>query len=129
MDKKIKVLVVDDEEMMRDILSRTLKPFGYQVFTAKSGKEAITSCRHESPDIVLLDIRMPDQDGIETLRQIREIDPHKKSAVIMLTGHGDINTARQAMQLGAYDYVTKPFDLKFIHSLFEEVEREKECEN
>ncbi|MFH1941754.1 MAG: response regulator [bacterium] len=129
MDKKIKVLVVDDEEEVRNIFSRTLDSFGYQVLTAKDGKEAITTCHHETPDIVLLDIKMPDMDGIETLRRIREIDPQEKSAVIMLTGHGDINTAREAMKLGAYDYVTKPFDLNFIRSLFEEVIREKECEN
>ena len=129
MDKKIKVLVVDDEETMRDIFCQTLKPLGYQVFTARSGKEALSTCHRESPDIILLDIRMPGLDGIETLQQIRKIDPHKGSAVIMLTGHGDIDTARQAMQLGAYDYVTKPFNLKFICSLFEEVVEEKKCED
>jgi len=128
MKKKIKVLVVDDEEMIRDVVSTSLKSRGYQTLKANSGKEAITFCHQNPPDVILLDIRMPDLDGIETLRLIREIDPYNKSVVIMLTGHGDINTARQAMQLGAYDYVTKPFNLKFIHSLLEEVIEEKKCE-
>ena len=127
--KNLKVLVVDDEEEIRNFFRRTLEFDGYQVLTANGGKDGVNFYRRENPDIVLLDIKMADLNGIETLRQIREIDSQQKSTIIMLTGHGDIDTARQAMELGAYDYITKPFDLNFLNTLIEEAAREKKCEN
>lgn len=129
MTRNPKVLVVDDQEEIRDLLRQSLEPDGYQVIVAEGGKKALSICRQENPDIVLLDIKMPDLNGIETLRQLREIDPHGELQIIMLTGYGDIDTARQAMELGAYDYLTKPFILNFIKSLLEEITAAKECES
>ncbi len=123
--RKIKVLVVDDESDILDFLNDALSFLDYQVALAQSGDEALQLFESENPDIVLLDIKMPDVDGIETLRRIKEIDKNDQGAVIMFTGYGEIGTAREAMSLGAYDYVTKPFDLDFIDSLFKEAVKEK----
>lgn len=101
------VLIVDDEEIIRDFFKRTLTE--YRVLTAASGEEAIYIVKKERPDLVLLDIRMPGIDGIETLRQIKNID--KSIVVIMLSAHGTLKTNIEAARLGAYDSIAKPFDL------------------
>ena len=101
------VLIVDDEEIIRDFFKRTLTE--YRVLTAASGEEAIYMVKKDRPDLVLLDIRMPGIDGIETLRQIKNID--KSIAVIMLSAHGTLKTSIEAARLGAYDSIAKPFDL------------------
>jgi len=101
------VLIVDDEEIIRDFFRRTLTE--YRVLTAASGEEAIYIVKKDRPDLVLLDIRMPGIDGIETLRQIKNID--KSIAVIMLSAHGTLKTNIEAARLGAYDSIAKPFDL------------------
>jgi len=101
------ILIVDDEEVIRDFFKRTLTE--YRVLTAASGEEAIYIVKKDRPDLVLLDIRMPGIDGIETLRQIKSID--KSIAVIMLSAHGTLKTSIEAARLGAYDSIAKPFDL------------------
>ena len=101
------VLIVDDEEIIRDFFKRTLAE--YRVLTAASGEEALYIVKKDRPDLVLLDIRMPGIDGIETLRQIKNID--KSIAVIMLSAHGTLKTNIEAARLGAYDSIAKPFDL------------------
>jgi excisionase family DNA binding protein len=101
------VLIVDDEEIIRDFFRRTLTE--YRVLTAASGEEALYIVKKDRPDLVLLDIRMPGIDGIETLRQIKNID--KSIAVIMLSAHGTLKTNIEAARLGAYDSIAKPFDL------------------
>ena len=101
------VLIVDDEEIIRDFFRRTLTE--YRVLTAASGEEAIYMVKKDRPDLVLLDIRMPGIDGIETLRQIKNID--KSIAVIMLSAHGTLKTNIEAARLGAYESIAKPFDL------------------
>lgn len=116
--KNIKVLVVDDERQIQDILAKILKRKDYQVKTAGDGTEALRVLKHERFDIVLLDIMMPKLDGIETLRKIKARLP--QIIVMMITAYGSITTAREAMQLGAYDYITKPFDMDFIYEILEE---------
>jgi len=101
------VLVVDDEEIIRDFFKRTLTE--YNVFTAASGEEALYCIKKVKPDLVLLDIKMPGIDGIETLRQIKNID--KSISVIILSAHGTLKTNIEAVRLGAYDSIGKPFDL------------------
>jgi len=102
------VLIVDDERDMRWILSNVLKKHGYRVSEAKDGSGALTALRISTPDLVLLDKKMPGMNGIRVLRQIRKIDPD--IPVIILTGYGDIKSAVEATRLGAYDYLTKPFN-------------------
>jgi DNA-binding NtrC family response regulator len=112
------ILVVDDEKEICTVLSDNLSQEGYRVFTANSGKTALELVKKEKPDLVLLDIRMPEMDGIEVLRRIKKMK--KEIVVIMLTAYGTLETARKAMKLGAYDYITKPFDLFSLKSIVKE---------
>jgi excisionase family DNA binding protein len=102
------VLIVDDEEVIRDFFKRTLPE--YRVLTAASGEEAVYMVKKDRPDLVLLDIKMPGIDGIETLRQIKNID--KSIVVIMISAHGTLKTNIEAARLGAHDSIAKPFDLE-----------------
>lgn len=107
-DQPKQVLVVDDEESIRDVLRRLLEGAGYQVMTAANGEEAINKISAMAMPIVLLDIRMPGISGLETLSKIVTLNPD--SCVIMVTAVMDAETAVEAMKLGAYDYIIKPFD-------------------
>ena len=113
------ILIVDDEKDLCTVLDNSLSQDGYRVLTAFNGKTALQLAKKEEPDLVLLDIRMPGMDGIEVLRKIKKMK--KKTIVIMFTAYGTLETARKAMELGAYDYVTKPIDLFSLKSLLKEV--------
>ena len=101
------VLVIDDEIGPRESLRMLLKPT-YQVHTADCVEAGLKLLKEKQPDTIVMDIRMPGMTGIEGLRRIREIDPHL--SVIMLTGFGALDTAKEALRLGANDYISKPFD-------------------
>ena len=101
------ILVIDDEIGPRESLRMLLKP-DYQVHTADCVEAGLKLLKEKTPDTIVMDIRMPGMSGIEGLRRIREIDPHL--SVIMLTGFGALETAREALRLGANDYISKPFD-------------------
>ena len=103
------VLVIDDEIGPRESLRMLLKP-NYQVHTADCVEAGLKLLKEKQPDAIVMDIRMPGISGIEGLRQIREIDPHL--SVIMLTGFGALDTAKEALRLGANDYISKPFDAR-----------------
>ncbi|HWN96374.1 MAG TPA: hybrid sensor histidine kinase/response regulator [Methylomirabilota bacterium] len=103
------ILVIDDEIGPRESLRMLLKP-NYQVHTADCVEAGIKLLKEKQPDAVITDIRMPGASGIDGLRRIREIDPHV--AVIMLTGFGALETAQEALRLGANDYISKPFDAR-----------------
>jgi len=104
------ILIVDDEPAILDTLSGILQDEGYEVSPAKDGQEALKLVRAEpAPDLVLLDIWMPDLDGIETLRRMMEMRP--RPLVVMMSGHGSIESAVKAIKLGAYDYIEKPLSL------------------
>lgn len=105
-----KILIIDDEKNMRWILERGLKPLGYAVQTAANGLEGIESVKIQEPDLVILDLKMPGIDGLETLKRLKEI--HPKLPVLMITAHGTMETAIEAMKHGAVDYIIKPFDLE-----------------
>ena len=102
----VRVLIVDDEKIIRDSFSRVLLKDGYTVEAVESGRLALERSAEESFDIVLLDLKMPGLDGMETLRQLKEKDQDIVS--IMVTGYPTIESAVQAVKLGAYDYITKP---------------------
>jgi len=104
-----KILVVDDEHLIRWSLEQNLKKQGYEVFTAESGEEALRISREEQPELVLLDIQLPGISGIEVLGKLKETD--EDIIVIMVTAHGGLETAVDAMRMGAFDYVSKPFNL------------------
>jgi len=108
-----RILVVDDEKSMRDILAISLSKEGYEVTVAEGGDAAIEISRREHFDAVITDLRMPRTDGLQVLRTIKERAP--ETAVIMVTAVGSTETAIEAMRLGAYDYITKPFKLDEIN--------------
>ncbi|MBC8031560.1 MAG: PAS domain S-box protein [Pyrinomonadaceae bacterium] len=105
-----KILVVDDEPELRSVLVKSLQKHGYEVAGAGSGHDALTRLRERDFDLLLTDLMMPEMDGIALLKAALEIDPHLIG--IMLTGRGTIQTAVDAMQVGAFDYVLKPFRLQ-----------------
>ncbi len=107
-----KILIVDDELGARESLRIILKNRGYNLLVAASGKEALRIYRQDHPHITLLDIIMPDLDGLKVLKEIKRIDA--KALVIMITAAKSIETAVEAMKLGAYDYITKPFNVDEI---------------
>jgi len=108
--KNIKLLLVDDEERFRTTLSKRLAEKGLAAETAGNGIEALKIVKDRHVDVIVLDIRMPEMDGIETLRQVKKIDAEVE--IILLTGHANIESAVEGMRLGAYDYLMKPCDLE-----------------
>jgi DNA-binding NtrC family response regulator len=103
------LLLVDDDEAFRKVLARELSRLCHDVATAGSGEEALRRVAEREPEVVLLDLRLPDRDGLEVLEAVRAASP--ATDVIMLTGHGSIDTAIQAVRAGAFDYVAKPCPL------------------
>ena len=103
---RYKILAVDDEQRMVRFIQLNLEQDGFQVITAYNGKEALEQVRTQLPDLVLLDIMMPDINGFEVLKKIREVN---KVPVIMLTAKGEEDDRIQGLELGADDYITKPF--------------------
>jgi CheY-like chemotaxis protein len=106
---KERILVVDDEEETRNVCKRALTKEAYFVQVVESGEKGLDTIQRESFNLALIDLKMPGMDGIELLRQIRT--KYKDTEVIVITGHASVQSALQAMRLGAYDYVTKPFDV------------------
>lgn len=104
-----KILLVDDEKEFVETLAERLAARDFEVSTALDGDEGIKRLREREIDVVILDVLMPGKDGIQTLQEIKQIKPILE--VIMLTGHGTIETAIQGMRLGAYDYLMKPTDM------------------
>ncbi len=109
---KTKILVIDDEELIRWSLTENLGAEGHEILTAETGEEGVELTAAEMPDLVLLDHRLPGIDGLEALRRIKEID--KNQLVIMMTAYGAVEDAVSAMKLGAHDYLNKPFNLEEI---------------
>lgn len=107
-----RVLVVDDEPDAVELLKEFLASKGYDVITAGGGEEAIQKVKAERPHLILLDVRMPKVNGLEVLRQVRQID--KEVGVIMVTAVNEEATGRQALELGAFDYIVKPLDLEYL---------------
>lgn len=110
MPERSKVLVVEDDEMIRSLFEDTLVSLGYQVTTASTGARALDLIQGQLFDTVLCDIRMPEMDGLEILRQIKRHDPSVE--VVMVTGYPAVQTAVEALKLGAYDYLAKPVRLE-----------------
>jgi two-component system response regulator (stage 0 sporulation protein F) len=107
-----KILVVDDEDNVVEVLSEYFSGQGYTVTTASSGEQALSRLPEFRPSVVLLDVRMPGLDGVEVLRRIRAMDT--SVSVIMVTANEDVELARETLNLGAFDYVAKPFDFTYL---------------
>ena len=107
-----RMLIVDDEAPVREVLSDYFVERRFVVMTAANGQEALAAFARERPDVVLLDVRMPGLDGLTVLKRLREVDPGV--AVIMVTANEDLTVARETLAVGAFDYVAKPFDFEHL---------------
>jgi two-component system chemotaxis response regulator CheY len=103
-----KVLVVDDAEFLRVRLTKMLSTDGYEVFQAENGAKAVTLYKEIHPDVVLMDVTMPEMDGLTALKEIVSFDP--KARVIMLTALGQESVVLEAVKSGARDFIVKPFE-------------------
>jgi len=110
--KKAKILVVEDNPGTRELLRELLSQEGYTVKVARDGKEALLRVRKDNFDLVLTDVKMPQMNGIQLLKELQKIIPHTK--VVIVTATADLEIAVKAMKFGAYDYITKPFCLDSI---------------
>lgn len=119
MPAKNRILVVDDEDALRTVLSSELEGEGYQVASAGDGQEAINILQTREFDLILLDIKMPNVDGFEVLKFVKE--RHPKTKVVMLTGFADLKNAIESKKLGAEDFVSKPYDLVDLLTTVERV--------
>ena len=115
------VLVVEDEKNIVDILRFNLERKGYRVLEAYDGEEGLRKARTEKPDLILLDVRMASMDGIETLREIREMEDRKDIPVIMLTSQNDKRTVLESLMLGAENYILKPFTIQDLYDRIDSV--------
>lgn len=109
---KIRLLLVDDETGYLEVLSKRLRKRNLEVTTADTGQKAIQLLRHNDFDVAVVDLKMTDMDGIEVLSIFKKMDPDL--AVIILTGHGSEQAAREGIEKGAFDYLTKPCDLESL---------------
>ncbi|MCK4941193.1 sigma-54-dependent Fis family transcriptional regulator [candidate division WOR-3 bacterium] len=117
------ILVVDDEKAQRDLLAGFLRNKGYTVSIAASGKEAIDRNVTTGFDLAILDLKMPELDGIETIERMKEIDP--ETYFVVLTGYGTVESAVRAMKRGAYDYLNKPLNLDELELIIERIQGEQ----
>jgi DNA-binding NtrC family response regulator len=104
------ILLVDDEEVFISNMSKLLTSRGYRVTVAQSGNEAIRALEQHSVDVIVLDLKMPGMDGLTTLKEIQKLGLFTET--LILTGHGSIDSALEAIKLGAYDYLTKPCEIE-----------------
>lgn len=114
--QKVKILVVDDEPDIVEILTYNLKKEGYEVESAEDGIQAVKLAKKFNPDVILLDIMMPNQDGVETCRQIREIPELKSTFIIFLTARSEEYSEVAAFDVGADDYINKPIKPRALMS-------------
>lgn len=113
---KLSILLVDDDQVLRTRLARAFEERGYDVRVAKSYEEAMEQARADSPELAVIDLRMPGRSGLELLRDLKAADATTR--VVVLTGYGSISTAVEAMRLGALSYVPKPADADEILAVF-----------
>lgn len=122
-DRKIKVLIVDDEKIVRDFFKRLLALLGLDVFDAEDGFKAVELVKKEKFDLFFVDVRMPGMDGLETYREIRKIVP--SAQVVMITGYAVEETLEQAQKEGAIKAIRKPFDISQIKEVIDRAGKEK----
>ncbi|WP_340701137.1 sigma-54 dependent transcriptional regulator [Brevibacillus borstelensis] len=127
---KKRVLLVDDEINVRKALTTALRKVGYETKEASSGREALELLKDFRPEVMLLDLRMPEQDGMETLRRLRDMQQMEDAcpSVVMMTAYGSAKDVMEAIKLGAFDYVQKPFDLGRVKQVVAQALRQRESD-
>lgn len=113
------ILLVDDDQAVRDVLRKAFEKHGWTVYSAPNGKEGVHLYRTHRPDVSVLDLGMPGISGLDVLRRIRDTDPN--AAVVMLTGSGDVESAVEAVQMGAENYLTKPVEMDHLLAVVERI--------
>lgn len=108
-NRDVKILIIDDQPGIRQLLSEILKEEGYSIYNAINGMEGISKIEEVKPDVILLDMKMPGMDGIEVLSELKQLNINTK--VIMMTAYGELDPINEARHLGAYGYISKPFDV------------------
>ncbi len=124
---KERILIVDDEEAIREILAEFCRSLDYEAVIAASGEEALEKFKPDAFDCVISDISMPGMNGIELLKNIKTID--KRVVFLIITGYPSIESAVEAMKLGAYDYITKPFNMEDMQLKIERALYTRSLEN
>lgn len=119
----LNVLIIDDEVVFSENMAKLLNTRGYQTRTANGGEEGIRILEKEAHDVVVLDLKMPGMNGIEVLKKINELNV--QAQVILLTGHGCVDTAMEAIRLGAFDYLPKPCEVKELSEMIENSQKNK----
>ena len=114
MDKKYKILIADDDHSLHELLIRGLSPNEFEIISAYDGKETMECIEIDRPDLVILDVIMPDKDGRDICRDIKKNPKTKNIKILMLSGRDDQSDRILALELGADDYETKPFSLKYL---------------
>ncbi len=121
MKQKNSILVIDDEKAIRHLLQKELASDSRQIFCAKDGKEALRMTQESRFDVIILDLRLPDVNGLELLIKIRELIPDVE--IVMITGHGNVDSAVEAIKYGAYDFIEKPFNLKRLELIIDRAQQ------
>lgn len=119
MEEKKKVLIVDDDKDIVSIVKTILSGRGWDIMAAYSGREALEAVTSRKPDIILLDIMMPEMNGIEVLKRLKKIDADAR--IIMITAFGDVESYLDSMELGAYEYINKPFETDELLEMIDRV--------
>ena len=122
----VTLLLVDDNVDLLRLLKRRLEADGYEVIAVEGGRQALIALERRVPDLAILDVLMPETDGIETLRRIKQL--HPSTEVILLTGHGSVETALRGMMNGAFDYLVKPCEPDYLKSRIQRAQEKKEIE-
>lgn len=117
------ILIADDEPEIVKFFCNIFSKEGYRVINAQNGRNVLKRIKKGDIDLVILDVVMPDMNGIKVLRELRKITP--KVAVILLSAYGTLHTAKEAMLLGAQDYITKPFDIDFMKDAIKQALRKR----
>src|ERR1700754_4580239 len=116
------LVIVDDEQGILDVVSRFAERAGFDVVTCAHGREAISIIQTRRPDLVMVDLRMPEVGGLDILRAIRDVDAHCQA--VLMTGYASVDTAVEAVKLGAMDYLSKPLDFGRLDQLLSGVREE-----
>lgn len=122
-EKKVSILIVDDEKSIRETLGDIFSEEGYEVFTAGLGKEAIERAREKFINIAIVDLKLPDMDGLEVIRALKQINPQIRN--VMITAYGSMDTVIKVLKEGAVDYIPKPFEVEYVGMVIRKVQHEQ----